>query len=132
MAGAGIGFMVFLRDDQQLRDLNYWLLGSLGGITWDRLALAAPFVLAGAALLPFYARPLTALLLGESEAVHLGFHVERSKRADVVLAALVTANAGAITGVLAFVGIVLPPLVPLVPGPDHRPPPARQGVGSVT
>src|SRR3546814_19314858 len=78
MAGAGIGFMVFLSDDQQLRDLNYWLLGSLGGITWDRLALAAPFVLAGAALLPFYARPLNALLLGESEAVHLGFHVERS------------------------------------------------------
>src|SRR3546814_17434680 len=105
MAGAGIGFMVFLRDDQQLRDLNYWLLGSLGGITWDRLALAAPFVLTGAALLPFYARPLNALLLGESEAVHLGFHVERSKRAVVVLAALATGPAVAITGVIGFVPI---------------------------
>src|SRR3546814_15233045 len=108
MAGAGIGFMVFLSDDQQLRDLNYWLLGSLGGITWDRLALAAPFVLAGAALLPFYARPLNALLLGESEAVHLGFHVERSKRAVVVLAALATGTAVAIPGVIGFVGLGVP------------------------
>src|SRR3546814_13031239 len=57
MAGAGIGLMVFLSADQQLRDLNDWLLGSLGGITWDRLALAAPFVHAGAGLGRFYGGP---------------------------------------------------------------------------
>jgi iron complex transport system permease protein len=120
MAGAGIGFMVFLSDDQQLRDLNYWLLGSLGGITWDRLALAAPFIVVGAALLPLFARPLNALLLGESAAVHLGFHVERSKRAIVVLAALATGTAVALTGVIGFVGLVVPHLVRLTAGPDHR------------
>src|SRR3546814_3420772 len=84
------------------------------------ISLAAPFVLAGAALLPFYARPLNALLLGESEAVHLGFHVERSKRAVVVLAALATGTAVAITGVIGFVGLVVPHLVRLAAGPDHR------------
>src|SRR3546814_18716910 len=105
MAGAGIGFMVFLSDDQRLRDLNYWLLGSLGGITWDRLALAAPFVLAGVALLPFYASPLNALLMGESVAVHLVFHVERRQRAVGVLAALVTGLAGALVAVTGVEGI---------------------------
>lgn len=120
MAGAGIGFMVFLSDDQQLRDLNYWLLGSLGGITWDRLVLVAPLMLIGILSLPFFARPLNAMLLGESEAVHLGFSVERSKRAIVVLAALATGTSVAITGVIGFVGLVVPHLVRLTAGPDHR------------
>src|SRR3546814_4294159 len=71
--------MVFLSDDQQLRDLNYWLLGSLGGVTWGSMALAAPLILVGTIALPLFARHLNALLLGESEAVHLGFPVERSE-----------------------------------------------------
>jgi iron complex transport system permease protein len=120
IAGAGIGLMVFLSDDQQLRDLNYWMLGSLGGITWDSLGLAAPFILVGALALPFFARPLNALLLGEIEAVHLGFHVERSKRIIVVLAAMATGTAVAITGVIGFIGLVVPHLVRLTAGPDHR------------
>lgn len=120
IAGAGIGLMVFLSDDQQLRDLNYWLLGSLGGVTWHSLGLAAPFILLGALALPLFARHLNALLLGESEATHLGFHVERTKRALVVLAALATGTAVAITGVIGFVGLVVPHLVRLIAGPDHR------------
>ena len=120
LAGAGIGFMVFLSDDRELRDLNYWMLGSLGGITWGRLATGAPFVLAGVLLLPFFARPLNALLLGESEAGHLGFHVERTKRFIVVLAALGAGASVALTGVIGFVGLVVPHVVRLLAGPDHR------------
>ncbi|WP_227010436.1 FecCD family ABC transporter permease [Pelagibius marinus] len=120
MTGAGIGFMVFLSDDQQLRDLNYWMLGSLGGITWSRLGAAAPFILAGTLSLTFFARPLNALLLGESEAGHLGFRVERAKRSIVVMAALAAGAAVALTGVIGFVGLVVPHVVRLVAGPDHR------------
>jgi len=120
LAGAGIGFMVFLSDEQQLRDLNYWLLGSLGGVTWDRLVVAGPPMLAAAVALPFFARPLNALLLGESEAVHLGFNVERAKRLIVVLAALAAGTAVALTGVIGFVGLVVPHVVRLCTGPDHR------------
>lgn len=120
IAGAGIGLMVFLSDDQQLRDLNYWLLGSLGGVTWDRLLIAGAPMAAGGLALPFFARQLNALLLGESEAVHLGFHVERSKRLIIVLAALVTGTAVALTGVIVFVGLVVPHVVRLCVGPDHR------------
>lgn len=120
ITGAGIGFMVFLSDDQQLRDLNYWLLGSVGGITWSGLAPAAPFILFAIVALPFFARSLNALLLGESEAGHLGFRVERTKRLIVVLAALATGTAVALTGVIGFIGLVVPHLVRLTAGPDHR------------
>lgn len=120
MTAAGIGLMVFLSDDQQLRDLNFWMLGSLGGITWGRMGFGVPFILAAVVALPFFARHLNALLLGECEAVHLGFHVERSKRFIIVLAALATGASVALTGVIGFVGLVVPHLVRLVAGPDHR------------
>lgn len=120
MAGAGIGLLIFVSTDQQLRDLNFWLLGSLGGITWTRLLAAAPFILMAIIALPFLARHLNALLLGESEALHLGFHVERTKRRIVVLAALATGASVALTGVIGFVGLVVPHLVRLAIGPDHR------------
>jgi len=120
ITAAGVGLMVFMSDDQQLRDLNFWLLGSLGGTTWDRLGAGAPFLLVGTLALLLFARPLNALLLGESEAGHLGFQVERTKRAIVVLAALVTGAAVALTGVISFVGLVVPHVVRLLAGPDHR------------
>jgi len=120
ITAAGVGLMVFMSDDQQLRDLNFWLLGSLGGATWDSLGAGAPFLVIGALALLLFARPLNALLLGESEAGHLGFRVERTKRAIVVLAALVTGAAVALTGVISFVGLVVPHVVRLLAGPDHR------------
>ena len=120
LTAAGIGFMIFLSNEQQLRDLNYWLLGSLGGITWDRLALGAPFIMVGALALTLFARSLNALLLGESEAVHLGFHVERTKRTIIVLAALAAGATVALSGVIGFVGLVVPHVVRLIAGPDHR------------
>jgi iron complex transport system permease protein len=120
IAGAGIGLLIFLSDDQQLRDINFWLLGSLGGVTWDRLAVAGPFMLVPTLLLLWQARRLNALLLGETEAGHLGVHVERAKREIVVLAAMAVGAAVALTGVIGFVGLVVPHLVRLLLGPDHR------------
>ena len=68
LANAGLGLLVFLADDRQLRDINFWMLGSLGGATWAKVAAIAPF-LAGALLaMPFIARGLDVLVLGETEA----------------------------------------------------------------
>ncbi|MBL29156.1 MAG: heme ABC transporter permease [Rhodospirillaceae bacterium] len=120
ITAAGIGYFVFMSDEQQLRDLNYWLLGSLGGITWVQLATSLPFILLPAIALPLLARPLNAFLLGETEAGHLGFDVERTKRVIVVLVALAVGAAVAISGVIGFVGLVVPHLVRLMAGPDHR------------
>lgn len=120
IAAAGIGMLVFLSTDQQLRDLNFWLLGSLGGVTWSRLLPAAPLIILAVATLPLLARHLNAMLLGESEALHLGFHVEKTKRLIVVLAALAVGACVALTGVIGFIGLMVPHLVRLAIGPDHR------------
>ncbi len=120
IAGAGLGLLVFMSDDQQLRDLNFWLLGSLGGTTWANLLPALPIILLPALLLLLLARPLNSLLLGESEAAHLGVAVEAAKRRIVVLAALAVGAAVALTGVIGFVGLVVPHLLRLMAGPDHR------------
>jgi len=120
IAGAGLGLLVFVSDDQQLRDLNFWLLGSLGGVTWKTLLPAAPLMLLPALGLTLFARHLNAFLLGETEALHLGFDVEAAKRRIVVLAALTVGASVALTGVIGFVGLVVPHLIRLAVGPDHR------------
>lgn len=120
IAGAGIGCLMFLSDDQQLRDINFWLLGSLGSAAWDGLARAAPVIVIPTLLLALLGRQLNALLLGEAAALHLGFDVEWLKRSIVVLAALGVGASVALTGIIGFVGLVVPHLVRLTIGPDHR------------
>ena len=120
IAGAAIGLLVFVSDDQQLRDLQFWLLGGLGGVTWDSLLSAAPFILVPTLLLAVFWRQLDALLLGETEARHLGFDVEKAKRWIIVLAALAVGASVALTGVIGFIGLVVPHLVRLMIGPAHR------------
>ncbi|MEW6435998.1 MAG: iron chelate uptake ABC transporter family permease subunit [Pseudomonadota bacterium] len=120
LAGAIIGFLTFVADDRQLRDLTFWSLGSLGGATWDKVAaLTPPFVLLLVAL-PFLGRGLNALSIGEAEAFYLGISVQRLKAAIVALAALATGASVAAAGIIGFVGIVVPQLLRLVLGPDHR------------
>ena len=120
IAGAAIGMLIFLSDDQQLRDLSFWLLGSLGGVTWAKLLPAVPLLVLGLVTLPLFACHLNAFLLGESDAFHLGFNVERSKRTIVALAALLVGAGVALTGIIGFVGLVVPHVVRLLLGPDHR------------
>ena len=120
ISGAGVGLLIFLSNDQQLRDLNFWLLGSLGGVTWTKVLTVAPFIAGATMALLLFSRHLNALLLGEREARHLGFRIERTKQAVVLLVALATGASVAITGVIGFVGLVVPHLVRLSLGADHR------------
>ena len=120
LCGAGVGVLVLFADDDQLRDLTFWSLGSLGGATWGALGVVAPLVGAVVLAAPFLARPLNALLLGEAEAGHLGVRTERVKRLVVGGAALAVGAATAVAGLIGFVGLVAPHLVRLVLGPDHR------------
>jgi iron complex transport system permease protein len=97
-----------------------WLLGSLGGASWPRLGFAAPLIIGSFVLLLLRWRRLNALLLGEEQAVHLGVDVEREKRILTGLAALATSAGVAISGTIGFVGLVVPHLLRLAFGPDHR------------
>jgi iron complex transport system permease protein len=120
LAGAMTAFVVFLANDQQVRDVTFWLLGSLGGATWQKVLIVAPCVALGLALLPLVSRSLNALLLGESEAGHLGFNVKRTKWIAITLSTLMVGTAVAFAGVISFVGLIVPHAVRLVAGPDHR------------
>jgi iron complex transport system permease protein len=120
IAMAGVGWLTYLADERQLRDLTFWTLGSLGGADWQRLAIIAPWVLLPLCLLPVSARALNALLLGEHEAAFLGFRPQRLQLMLITLVALMVSAAVAFTGVIGFVGLVAPHLMRLLLGPDHR------------
>lgn len=117
---AGIGLLVFTSSERELRDLNYWLLGSLGGVTWAKLAPVLLFILPALLALPAFARTLNGLLLGEAEAQHLGFEIERAKRWIILLTALATGATVALTGIIGFVGLIVPHVVRLCIGADNR------------
>ncbi|MCQ8116413.1 FecCD family ABC transporter permease [Methylomonas rosea] len=120
LAGSATGLLVYVANDDQLRTLTFWSMGSLNGIAWADMALAAPFLLVNLLLLPLLADAMNALLLGEAEAGHLGFPVERVKTAVIALVALGVGAAVALTGVIGFVGLVVSHLLRLALGPDHR------------
>ena len=120
LAGSIVGFFTYLADDATLRTLTFWNLGSLNGASYARL-WPLLVVTAGVALwLPRRAKALNALLLGESEAGHLGINVEGLKRELVLCTALGVGAAVAAAGMISFVGLVVPHLVRLLAGPDHR------------
>ncbi|MBL0952192.1 MAG: iron ABC transporter permease [Pseudomonas sp.] len=120
LAGAAIGLFTYLADDATLRTLTFWNLGSLNGASYARLWPLLLATLAVALWLPRRARALNALLLGESEARHLGFDVECLKRELVFCTALGVGAAVAAAGLIGFIGLVVPHLMRLLVGPDHR------------
>jgi len=120
IANAGIGLLVFVADDRQLRDITFWLLGSLSGATWPKAATVAPVIALALLAIPLIARGLDVLVLGEAEAFHSGVDVERLKKISIVLISAMTGVAVSICGVVGFVGIVVPHLLRIVIGPGHR------------
>lgn len=120
MALGVLGLMTFLADDEELRTLSFWTLGSLAGATWPAVLFAGPAAVVAILLAPLLARGLDTLALGELEAEHLGIGVERLRLVAVTIAALVTSAAVAVAGIISFVGLVVPHLVRLAAGPGHR------------
>lgn len=120
LANAALGLLFFVADDRQLRDITFWMLGSLGGATWTKVAVLAPFLAAFVLLIPTVAHGLDLMMLGEAEAFHMGVEVERLKRLSIVLISAMTGAAVAFAGVIGFVGIVVPHVVRLAIGPGHR------------
>ncbi|GIW13622.1 MAG: ABC transporter permease [Tepidiforma sp.] len=120
IAGGIIGFALFFATDAQLRNVVFWQLGSVGGATWPNVRPA--IVLASCAVLPLlrYGHRLNLLALGEREAYHLGVDTERLRLEVIALAALATAAAVSFAGIISFVGLVVPHMLRLMLGPDHR------------
>lgn len=119
-AGALSGLLSYISDDRQLRDLSFWFLGSFGGASWARVFVIAPIILPLLFAAPFLARGLNAIALGEAEAFHLGISVQRIKALSILLVALAVGASVAAAGSIGFVGIVVPHLVRLGLGSNHR------------
>lgn len=120
LAGSLSSLLEFYADNEMLRRISLWRMGGLDGADWPRVAVVAAVAALVFAVLPAQARALNALLLGESEARHLGFAVDGLKRRLILVTAAGVGVAVAVAGVIAFVGLVVPHVVRLLIGPDHR------------
>jgi iron complex transport system permease protein len=116
---AMVALLMFL-SGRALGAIFGWLMGSLANASWPALAFAAPLLLGSFVLLLARWRRINLLLLGDAQAASLGVDVEREKLVLTLLATLATSAAVAVSGTIGFVGLVVPHLLRLVLGPDHR------------
>jgi iron complex transport system permease protein len=120
LAGATSSLLEFFADNDMLRRISLWKMGGLDGANYPRLLLAALVSFALLVALPRYAQALNALLLGESEARHLGIQVDHVKVALITWVAIGVGTSVALVGTIAFVGLVVPHMIRMLAGPDHR------------
>ncbi|UFS66677.1 iron ABC transporter permease [Paracoccus denitrificans] len=118
--GALSGVVILRASDRELRDLTFWGLGSLAGANWPKLLAGAPIMALALLYAPWLARGLNALALGEAAAGHVGIRVQKVKNRAILTVAAATGAAVAVSGGIGFVGIVVPHLLRLASGPDHR------------
>ncbi len=118
--GALIGLFLFTADSAAISQVTFWQLGSLSQASWGKVLAVLPFAALGLTLAPLYARKLDLLALGERSAGHLGVDVERLRLVLITVIALLTAAAVAVSGIIGFVGLVVPHLLRMAAGPGHR------------
>ncbi|WP_411158564.1 FecCD family ABC transporter permease [Streptomyces sp. TRM68416] len=119
-AGALIGLFLFFADAAAIQQITFWQLGSLSQATWPKVLAVLPCAAIGLTVAPLYARRLDLLALGERPARHLGVEVERLRVTLVFVIALLTAAAVSVSGIISFVGLVVPHLLRMAAGPGHR------------
>jgi iron complex transport system permease protein len=107
LAAALTGLITYLATEQQLRNITFWMLGSLGGATWQTVSALAPFVLLPIVLLPFYGKALNAFSLGETQADYLGINVDAVKKRVILLSTMSVGAAVSLTGIIGFVGLLV-------------------------
>lgn len=116
---AQVSLMKYVAGDE-LRSVVFWLMGGLWASSWDKVAIAFPLVLAGIAVIFFFGRDLNLMLLGEEHATDLGVDVEFTKKVVLIFASLMTAAAVSVSGIIGFIGLIIPHIMRIIVGPDHR------------
>lgn len=120
MFSAFTGFMILYANDQQLRSITFWTMGSLGGANWTNIAALLPFTLSCIIGMPLLAKSLNAFSLGESDAASLGIRTERLKTIVMILCAIGVGASVAVSGMIGFVGLVVPHIIRMIIGPEHK------------
>ncbi|RDI63430.1 FecCD family ABC transporter permease [Nocardia pseudobrasiliensis] len=119
-AGGLMSFLLFTASPAARDQIVFWQLGSLNGATWQSVTVVAPLTVIGIAAAIALAPRLDLLALGESAARHLGVDVERLRRNVIVIVAVLATAGVAFTGIILFVGLIVPHVVRMLVGPAHR------------
>ena len=119
ISSVGIGIFQYISDDGQLRTLTFWMMGSFGRASWNTVAPALAVITGAFLLLLQQARDLDRLQLGDAEAYYLGVNIHRVKVGIIFAAALTVGVAVALSGIIGFVGLVVPHIIRFVVGVKH-------------
>lgn len=117
---SAIGFLSYIARDPQARSITFWSLGTLSGASWTAVQVVAVSTVSGTALAMTYAKQLNALMIGEEEAMYLGVNVNRLKWIVLSINVVIVAVATAFTGVISFVGLIVPHILRMMRGSDNR------------
>ena len=112
--------IIVLPDNEALREILFWLAGGLDSRSWEHVRIATPLIVASTAVLLLMSRDLNLLMLGDDEARSMGVRVGATRIVLLAAAALATGAAVAVSGTIAFVGLIIPHTLRLVLGPDNR------------
>jgi iron complex transport system permease protein len=117
---SGIGLLSYIARDPQARSITFWSLGTLSGASWHAVQIVSISTIGGTVVALRYAKQLNALMIGEEEATYLGVNVNRLKWIILSINVLIVAVATAFTGVISFVGLVVPHILRMMRGADNR------------
>ncbi|PRY84639.1 FecCD family ABC transporter permease [Mongoliibacter ruber] len=120
LCGALIGLVIFYADDAALRNFTFWSLGDIGGANWQKVGISFCFLLIPVGMILSQFRSLNALAIGENEAFHMGVNVQLVKYILLFASALIVGTAVSLTGTIGFVGLIVPHLIRLLYGADHK------------
>lgn len=120
IVGAASGIITLAAKDEQLRSVTFWSLGSLGGASWTNVLAMLPFVLITLVVMIPMGKPLNALALGEQDAAAMGIPIERMKNIIMITCAIGVGACVAMSGMIGFIGLVVPHIFRLFLGPEHR------------
>ncbi|WP_264435194.1 FecCD family ABC transporter permease [Flavobacterium agricola] len=114
LVGAGTGLLTFLSTEEQLQNLTFWTLGSLAGTNWHKVVITAVVTLLCSSVLVKKGKILNALQLGETEAQHIGFQVQKTKKQIILATSLIVGTCVAFTGTIGFIGLIVPYILRLI------------------
>lgn len=117
---AMVAFMQYMADEKQLREIILWTMGRLWEADWPRVAIALPVVAAGSVILMFFSRELNLMIISERAALGMGVETGKVRATVLVLVSLITGAAVSVSGVIGFVGLIVPHVMRMTIGPEHR------------
>ncbi len=127
LSGIAMGFflsalmsLIMYLNRDQIENIVYWSMGSFNAASWDKITVAGPVILFGSLFLMAFSRDLNILVLGDDTARSLGVSVRSKRLLFLLVSTLITASAVSVSGVIGFVGLIIPHILRILTGPDHK------------